>query len=34
MIEGLEHLFSIRIAYHYSDTSQRKATVLKVKTQV
>ena len=24
MIEGLEHLVSIRIAYHYSDTSQRK----------
>ena len=24
MIEGLEHLVSIRIAHHYSDSSQRK----------
>ena len=24
MIEGLEHLVSIRIAHHYSDTSHRK----------
>ena len=27
MIEGLEHLVSIRIAHHYSDTSHRKVAI-------